>query len=447
MSVVIIGAGLAGLVAARKLRAAGVPVVILEARDRVGGRLLGHDIGNGQWVDLGGQWIGATQHRARALVAELGLETYPTYNEGRNIFYWSGRKTYYRGLVPRFNPIALLDFAQAQARLDRMARQVPLEAPWQAPKAREWDAQTFETWIRRNARTAAARSLFRLYAEAVFSAESSDFSLLHALFYTHSGDGTTTLGSVIDGAQEILIQGGARQICLRLAEGLGDALRLAEPVIALRQTDEGVVVRTAEHSYEATHVIVTLPPHLTHRMEYDPPLPAGRNQLVQRVPAGSVIKCMAIYEAPFWRADDLTGQVTSNTGPVKVTFDCSLPGDPRGVLLGFMEGADARRMSRAPQAERREAFLACAVRYFGDQAAQAIDYVDRDWSAEPWTGGCYGAHFPPGVWSAFGDALREPCGRIHWAGADTGIKWNGYMDGAIESGERAAGEVLARAQG
>lgn len=445
MSVVVVGAGLAGLVAARKLRAAGRAVVVLEARDRVGGRLVGHDIGNGQWIDLGGQWVGASQQRVKALLSALGLTTHPTYNQGQNVFYWSGRRTYYRGLVPRFNPVALLDFARAQARLDRMARQVPLDAPWSAPRAREWDGQTFETWIRRNAMTASAQALFRLYAEAVFCAEASELSLLHVLFYTHSGDGTTTLGSVAGGAQEELIEGGARIICLRLAELLGDAVRLEQPVLAIRQTGAGAVVRTARDSFEAERVIVALPPHLTHRIDYDPPLPAGRSQLVQRVPAGSVIKCFAIYETPFWRAAGLTGQVTSNTGPVKVMFDSSPPEDPRGILLGFMEAADARRMGRVSRDERRAEFLACAVRYFGDQAAQAIDYVDLDWSAEPWTGGCYGAHFAPGVWSAFGDMLRAPCGRIHWAGADTAVHWCGYMDGAIESGERAAAEVLQAA--
>ena len=193
--------------------------------------------------------------------------------------------------------------------------------------------------------------------------------------------------------------------------------------------------------YRGDAVVVTLPPTLAGRLEYDPPLPSWRDQLTQRMPAGSVIKTYAIYPEPFWRNDGLNGQAVSDAGPVKVTFDNSPPSGRPGVLMGFIEGKEARILARRSEAERRDAVIGCFVRYFGQAAARPGQYVERDWMAEEFTRGCYGAHFAPGVWTSYGEAWRAPAGRIHWAGAECSPRWNGYMEGAVRSGEAAAESV------
>jgi monoamine oxidase len=445
VDVVVVGAGLAGLSAARTLRAAGSSVVVLEARERVGGRVHGQRLADGTTtVEVGGQWIGPGQHRMIRLSEELGLATFPTYDEGDNLLRFGGKQARYTGTIPRINPVTLADMAQAQTRFDRLAKRVPLEAPWAADRADEWDSTTFETWILRNARTANARSLLRLYAEAVFAAEPRDFSLLHALFYTHSGGGVDSLAGVRQGAQQDRYVGGSQVVPEALAAELGaDVMRLGAPVRRIEQRGDVVTVLADGVLATARHVIVAIPPALASRITYDPPLPAYRDQLTQRVPAGSVIKCNVVYDEPFWRADGLSGQATSDEGPVKIVFDNSPPSGAPGILLAFLEGEHARVLNRVSPWERREAVVGSLVRSFGSRAANVAEYVELDWSEEEWTRGCYGAHFPTGVWTQYGPALRQPCGRIHWAGAETATVWNGYMDGALQSGARAAAEVIS----
>ncbi|MDQ6853455.1 MAG: flavin monoamine oxidase family protein [Actinomycetota bacterium] len=442
--VAVVGAGIAGLIAGRDLVAAGKEVVVLEARDRVGGRVLNHELSDGSVVELGGQWIGPTQLRMAKLTAELGLETFPTYNTGEHLLHVGGRHVRYR-TRPRLGALALADIAQAQTRFDRLAGRVPLEVPWAAERAEALDAQTFETWIRRNARTTTGREMLRLYAEGVFAAEASDFSLLHALFYTHSGGGVDALAGTHGGAQQDRFVGGSQLVPIRLAEQLGDRVRLSAPVRRIDQQGTSVTVIADHVQVSAERVIVALPPTLAGRIAYDPPLPGVRDQLTQRVPAGSVIKSHAVYDTPFWRDDGLTGQATGDRGPVKVVFDNSPPGGTPGVLLAFLEGAAARRLNRVDADERRVAVIGSLASFFGPRARDPIEYVELDWSEEEWTRGCYGAHFPPGVWTQYGPALRAPTARIHWAGAETATVWSGYMDGAVQSGERAAAEVIQAA--
>lgn len=459
--VAIVGAGLAGLVAARQLAAAGARPLVVEARDRVGGRLLNEEIGGGKIVEVGGQWIGPTQDRIAALAAELGVGTFPTYDEGREVLEMGGRRTTYsdfdrvrpellRDLSRAISPLALIDFEQARARLDRMAKRVPLEAPWEAPKALLWDGQTFATWLRRNTRTAHARSLFELVTEAVWAAEPADVSLLHVLFYTRSGSGFNSLIGTDGGAQQDRFHGGSQRIALLMAEQLGaEQVRLGAPVRRIEHGGDGVVVHAAggsagSVSVRARRAIVAVPPTLAGRIDYDPPLPALRDQLTQRMPQGSVIKTMTIYDEPFWRREGLSGQGTSDLGPARVTFDNSPPDGSPGVLLGFLEGRFARHWATRPAAERRAAILAGHARLFGPRAAQPVAFVERIWAAEEWTRGCYGCLMTTGGWTEYGRALREPVGRLHWAGAETATVWNGYMDGAVQSGECAAAEVLAQ---
>lgn len=447
MTVIVVGAGLAGLAAARAVVASGREVVVLEARDRVGGRTEGGVLADGTPIELGGQWIGPTQDRMYELVAELGLEPFRTWNDdGKILLDLRGRQSRlasHRGAAPRLGPFALVDLAQGLARFERLARTIDLDAPWSSPKAAVLDGQTFESWVRRNLRTSTGRAYFHVACEAVFAADTSDLSLLHALFYAKSGTDFETLLSTDKGAQQDRIVGGSIRIAETMAAGLGDRVHLSSPVARVAQTDDGVVVTTRDgREFAGTHVIVTLPPTLAGRLTYEPLLPSWRDQLTQRLPAGSVMKVYAAYDEPFWRADGLNGQAASDTGPVKVTFDNSPPsaadGNGPGVLMGFLEGNDARTWARRSETERREAVLGCFARYFGEKALTPTEYVERDWMAEEFTRGCYGAHFTPGVWSAYGHALREPVGRIHWAGAEYATVWNGYMEGAVRSGETAA---------
>lgn len=440
--VVIVGAGLAGLVAARELVNARTSVIVLEARDRVGGRLLDHSIGEGNVIELGGQWIGPTQDRIAALARELEVPTFPTYDEGDHILHFGGKLARYRGIIPRLGVTALVDIADVRFRFDRMARQVPLDAPWNAKKAEKWDAQTFSSWIGRNVWTEDGRSSFRIFANAVFAAEPEDFSLLHALFYTHSGNGFDSLIGTHGGAQDRRFVGGPQQIAAKLAQQLGNAVKLSNPVRRIEQLSDRVRVVAERAIVEARLLIVAIPPTLAGRIIYDPALPGYRDQLTQRVPHGSVIKVSALYDTPFWREDDLAGIATCDTGPVKFTFDNSPPGGRPGVLLGYLIGQHARQLGQVSEAERRKVVLDCLLRYFGSNAAAPLAYHEKDWSQDEWTRGCYGAHFPSGVWTQYGPALRQPIGRIHWASTETATKWNGYMDGAVESGMRAAAEVL-----
>lgn len=460
--VAIVGAGLAGLVAARRLAAAGVRPLVVEARDRVGGRVLNEEIGGGKVVEIGGQWIGPTQERIAALATELGVATFPTYDEGRHVVEMGGRRATFSGsftnaglglvrdLSKAISPLALIDFEQARVRLDLMAKRVPLEAPWNAPKARLWDGQTFASWVRRNTRTAAARSLFELVTEGVWAAEPADVSLLHILFYTCSGSGFNSLVGTGGGAQQDRFHGGSQRLAQLMADQLGaERVRLGSPVRRIEHGGEGVVVHAAGGSggsvrVQARRAIVAIPPTLAGRIDYDPPLPALRDQLTQRMPQGSVIKTMAIYEEPFWRGEGLSGQATSDLGPARVLFDNSPPDGSPGVLLGFLEGRFARHWATRPAAERREAILAGHARLLGPRAAQPVDFIERVWAEEEWTRGCYGCLMTTGGWTEYGRALREPVGGLHWAGAETATVWNGYMDGAVSSGERAAGEALAQ---
>lgn len=444
--VVIVGGGLAGLMAARTLARAGRSVLVLEAQDRVGGRILGHTLPGGSVVELGGQWIGPTQEHMYALCRELGLETFPTYNQGEHVVHFAGRASRMaptRNAAPKFPLWALLDILRVARRLEALARELDLEAPWTHPRAMEYDSQTLHTWLQRQARTRHGRGYFELVSEAVFSAEPNQMSLLHFLFYLKSGGGLENLISVDRGAQAERIVGGSQRVAQRMAEELGERVLLSRPVRRIAQDHSSVRVEAEGLSLLAQRCIVALPPTLAGRLVYDPPLPGLRDQLTQRAPVGSVIKLMVVYPEPFWRRAGLTGQAYSDRGPVRVTFDNSPPSGTPGVLLGFMEGEDGRRMHRLSRAEREQATIACLVRYFGPQAAKYEQYVEKDWMDEPWARGCYGAHFGPSVWTAYGEALRQPIGRIHWAAAETAAVWNGYMEGAVREGERVAGELVS----
>jgi monoamine oxidase len=443
VDVVVVGAGLAGLSAARALAAEGVSVAVVEARDRVGGRTLNHDIGDGKVVEVGGQWIGPGQDRLAELAGELGVGTFPTYAQGHNLLEYGGSVRRYRGTIPRINPAVLVDVQQAQTRLNRLARKVPLEAPWEAPNAARLDSQTMATWMARNMGTKSGRMLLQLGVEAVWAAQPEDMSLLHVLFYIHSAGSLELLFDTEGGAQQDRFVGGSQRIALRMADELGDdRVHLSAPVRRIEHGPDGVTVHADDAVARGRRAIVAIAPTLAGRIAYDPPLPGYRDQLTQRMPLGTVAKCMAIYSEPFWRAEGLTGQAASEEGPVRLTFDNSPPDGSPGVLLGFLEGRHARELGRLKEEERRTAVIDCFTRMFGPRAASPDDYVERLWAEEEWTRGCYGCHMPTGGWTNYGPALRAPIGALHWAGAEYAQIWNGYMDGAVRSGDAAAAEVV-----
>jgi monoamine oxidase len=441
--VVVVGAGLAGLAAARTLTAAGREVVVLEARDRVGGRTLNLELGPGhpgKIVEAGGQWIGPTQDRLAALAGELGVARFPTFEDGDHLVEVGGAPRRYRGRIPRLSPVGLADFAQAQLRLDRMARHVPLEAPWTARRAGVWDSQTFSSWMRRNLRTRAGRSLMEGVIQGVWAAEPADLSLLHVLFYVHSGGGLESLLATEGGAQQDRFVGGSQLISQRLAETLD--VRLRAPVRRLEHGDGAVTAHADGLSVRARRAIVAVPLALAGRLAYDPPLPGLRDQLTQRVAQGSVIKCNVVYPEPFWREAGLSGQAGSATGPAKVIYDNSPPDGNPGVLVAFLEGALARELGTWPAQHRRDAVLTGLRRLFGPRIERPEAFHEQIWADEEWSRGGYGSYFPPGGWTSFGRALRAPVGPLHWAGSEYAERWSGYMDGAVRSGESTAAAVL-----
>jgi monoamine oxidase len=451
--VVVVGAGLSGLAAAEAIRRAGRSVLVLEARDRVGGRVLNEPIGDGEVIEVGGQWVGPTQDVVRDWARELGVETFPTYDEGDYVFYREGRKLPYRPDTPLLGAIppdpGSAEAGAALAQLNEMAATVPLDAPWRAPRAEEYDGKTADTWIRENTASPGGRFLVDLGVGALYAAEPRDVSLLHLLFYIRAAGDEGNPGNferllnTAGGAQESRFVGGSQEIALRAGARLGERVLLRWPVRRIGQDRKQVMLRGERGAVAAKRVVVTLPPALAGRIDYRPGLPALREQLTQRMPQGSAIKCQAIYDRPFWRERGLAGQAVSDQGPVRITFDNSPPDGGPGVLLGFVEGSFARRHAQLTEGERRDAVLRNFADLFGEEALRPLRYVERDWSSDPWTRGCFVGFTPPGVLLDYGEALRRPVGRIHWAGAETATHWNGYMDGAVRSGRRAAAEVLA----
>jgi monoamine oxidase len=452
---VVVGAGFAGLTAARKLRQAGRSVLVLEARNRVGGRALNKSIGGGEISERGGTFVGPTQDHILALAEEFGVEKFLTYNEGENVYInAAGQRSTYSdtgplGTAPP-DPLLTPDIIQLVLRLDQMSTQVPVDAPWASPHADDWDHQTLEGWIRANDINPQIRKLAPVATRPIFGAEPRDLSLLFTLFYIAASGNEQNPGTfernfnTRDGAQMWHFHGGSQLIAIKMAKKLGDRVVLGSPVRRIVQEDHGVTVHSRRFLVRARRVIVAIPPTLAGRINYDPVLPPARDQLTQRVPQGTLMKVTAVYERPFWRDQGLTGTAASIPGAVNFCIDDSPRSGERGTVFGFIGGDNARHFMTKSRSERRKAVLGQFSNFFGPQALHPREYFESNWASQKWSRGCPVGIYGPGTLLGFGPAIREPVGRIHWAGTETSTYWNGYMDGAVRSGKRAAQEVLDR---
>jgi monoamine oxidase len=441
--VVIIGAGYAGLTAAQELLEAGKTVKILEARERVGGRVYTKTLENGQYIDLGGQWIGPTQDRIYALAKRYGVETFKTFDEGKSTLWLNQKLKHYKGLIPPLPILGLLSLDFAIKKMNKMAQKINLQEPWNSPSAEVLDGQTLQTWMNKQMSSTSAKAMFRIASDVIFAAPPSEISLLHALFYTKSGRDLDTLMNIKNGAQEERILGGAMTIANKIAASFDPQTIVYNSIVkAVTQDETKVVVHTENSDYEADRVIFAIPPTLIHKVDFYPQLPSNRVQLLQRIPMGSVWKCYAIYDRPFWREQGLNGLAATPDELITVTFDNSPKDASKGILMGFAVANQAKKMSELSDKEREELVIKTFGKFFGEKALKPELYIDQSWASEEASGGCYAGFMPPGVWTSLGHHLRQPCGRIHWAGTETSDVWNGYIDGAVRSGERVAKEVI-----
>jgi len=443
--VIVVGAGLSGLIAARTLLGAGLTPLVLEADERVGGRILTEEVLPGLPVELGAQWIGDTHERMFALAAELGVQTFPQYEEGETSYELAGSGVLREN---EFHARYADELAAVDAvfeRLDELAAEVPPEAPWQAPHAAERDAITAGAWYDAQGLSHIARTLLEICTVGILAVPTVEVSFLHLLFTIQTCGVTSQLYAESEGgAQTTRFIGGTGEIPKRLAAQLDEYIVLNTPVQLIEHTADSVTVHCRGGLVaRARRVIVAVSPTLAGRIMYDPALPGVRDQLTQRIPNGSAMKAFFVYDEPFWRNEGLNGQIISDIGPARMSNDTCIPGDEHGVVLLFLEGEQARVYGTIPERERREALTAELVRHFGGKAANPVCYLDGGWSERQWTRGCYNANMGPNVWTAYGSALSAPIGVIHWASTDTAVRWSAYMEGAVEAGERAARAVIA----
>lgn len=439
----VIGAGFAGLAAARRLAAAGRDVIVLEARDRVGGRVWNRQMSDGTVVSAGGTWLGKGQERMFALCDELGLATYPQFEEGDVLLDIDRRQYRYQGLIPGFGPRHVAALGLGLWRLNRMARRLPIEAPWKAPGARRLDALTLSEWISNpaNVPSRKAQILLQTGLSTFFCVDPAEVSLLGSMVLAAGGGGFEYYADTKN-TETHLIDGGSPEVAARMAGTLGDRVRLGSPVRSVRQANGSVRIEADGIKVSALRAVLATPPSVASRIDFDPVLPPGQAHLLRRYVPGAVIKTIVSYDEPFWRADGLTGETVAPASPVPVTIDQSPRDGSPGVLTSFAIGPKAVRMAGLSAGERRERWLGELSKRLGSEARRPTAYLETDWSAEPWSLGGMIGHLPPGALTSYGPAIRKPAGHVHWAASEWATSMHGLMEGAVRSGERAADSVL-----
>ncbi len=442
--VCVVGAGYAGLTAAWRLHQAGRSVVVLEARDRVGGRIWTATLADGTAVDRGGAWLAPYHDVMFGLADEFGVDTYRTHVAGAHLLVGEQKTHRYTGLIPKISPWAILTLVRANRRIDKMARTVPVEAPWTADRADEWDHQSIADWMARSGVThPLARDLFDSAVRGLFTGDLAGVSLLDLFFLAHAHGSIEHLFSIEGGGQETLVDGGAGAIAVRMADALGDAVHLDAPVRSVAHGDDGVVIEADGLTVACRDAVITVPPALALDISFDPVLPDDRLALYRAAVAGPETKTLLVYEEAFWRGDGLSGQTAEPQSVAEVTIDASPAAGTPGVIASFTFGPVAERFDAMDGDERRRLLLDTMAARLGPRAAVPLEVIETPWAQQEWTRGCSMAHFPPGILTRYGPLLREPLGHLHWAGTETSTVSHGAMDGAARSGERAAAEILA----
>jgi monoamine oxidase len=444
VTTVVVGAGYAGLSAALSLHDQGVDVLVLEAADRVGGRVYSETLDNGLVIDHGGQWVGPTQTNLLAAAKRFGCDTFPTYDTGNHVELWTdGQCRPFRESGP-VDGAGVAAYDTATELIDKMANSIDLSDPTATEELREWDSQTVETFFERHVPDADARTRLGLSVQGVWTVEPRDISLFHFLFYVAAAGGYEQLMETAGCAQENRFTRGAQAVALAIAEHLGDRIRLHSPVRHIRQDGDGVTVETDRGTVAAERAVIAVSPGAAVRLRFTPDLPLARRRWMERNPMGDVAKIHTVYDRPFWRARGLSGQATVYGDPaVGVVFDNSPSDGNVGVLVSFVYGERLHQWSLLNADDRRASVLSTLETLFGAEAATPERYIEKIWPHDPWAFGGYAASPTPGIWAEHGArGWRTASGRLHWAGTETAEKWNGYIDGAISSGHRAAGEIV-----